>query len=654
MSSCLHVAGRRRLATFVFFAAVFAQGAQAFAFLGLFGDKPPEPTSTTLPYSVEFDAGGDKAVARMLEDASALRRLRDDAPPDGETVVRRALIDAAALYDALWAEGYYDARLDIRIAGVALPQAASEAPAAAVRAAETFRGRAVVPIEVAVAPGPQFTVRALRVTDGQGHLLALPERAVGLAPGDPARAADLRAARVRVIDFYRAESRPLTKGGDIAITVDHRAKQVDAVIPVTPGAVAPVGAISIEGTKDVDPAVVRSFVYVEPGDPYSPQAMADVRKSALRVQALGSARVREATALAADGSLPIVVEVTERPKRLIGGAIRYSTLDGPALRAYWEHRNLFGGAEYLRLEAETFMVPRIDGTKIHKLGDLRWRDMGGRVRATFLKPALGGSRFDFVAGALAERTGTGGTSFGGYTSQLASLEAGLRYRFADRFFVQGLLKYEQGWTRDALGKLSYRMIGVPISLNYDTTDKPLDPTRGVKFVASATPWAGLGGSASFVETRIAGSAYYALDEDARYVIAARLGLGSVFGAALGDIPASHRFYAGGGASVRGYRLASIGPLAPNGDVIGGRSLIEGSLEARIKVTDTLGVVPFVDAGSAFAASAPDFSRRIQFSAGVGLRYYTAVGPIRLDVAVPVNRRPGDRKFGLYIGVGQAF
>ena len=135
--------------------------------------------------------------------------------------------------------------------------------------------------------------------------------------------------------------------------------------------------------------------------------------------------------------------------------------------------------------------------------------------------------------------------------------------------------------------------------------------------------------------------------------AARIGFGSLAGADLENIPANRRFFAGGGGSVRGYAFRSLSPMRA-GEPIGGRSLLEGSLEARIRITDTIGIVPFIDAGGAFRESYPDFGERLRFSAGLGLRYYTGIGPIRLDVAIPLQKVAGQRGYGVYLGIGQAF
>jgi translocation and assembly module TamA len=634
------------------FAAAALAPAPAQALFGLFEGKP-EPKPDAVPYVVDYEAGDDKAVVQILKDNSTLERLKDDAPADGESLARRAEIDAGKLTDALWGEGYYNGTVEVLVAG---RRVRTGEVAAAASAAAAMKGVEVVPIAIRATPGERFTLRNVAViTPAGARLDDVPARELGLSPGDPARAESVRAAQGRVVDFYREQSRPLTKPVDILATVDHAGKTMDATIVVAPGAVAPIGEISVSGAPGVDPAVIRSYVYAEPGDAYSPQAMASMRKSVLRIQALSSARVVEAETLDAQGRLPVMVDVTERARRLIGGSVRVSTLDGPALRAYWEHRNLFGGAEYLRLEADGAMLPRWEGDKIRSLKDIKWSDFGGRLQATFIKPALGGTRNDFVASAMAERARTGGGRFGGYENETIRFDAGIRHRFSDTFSVQAGLAYEAGWTKDALGKVDYRLIGAPFNLKYDSTDNPLNATQGVKVIASATPWYSLDGAKkSFFETRIAGSTYVALDPDAKYVLAGRLAFGSILGAGLRDIPANHRFYAGGGASVRGYRYQSLGPRLPNGYVVGGSSLLEASLEARIKVTNNIGIVPFVDAGSAFASSYPDFKENVHYSAGLGLRYHTAIGPIRLDVAFPLNRRKGDRPVALYFGIGQAF
>lgn len=629
--------------------------AKAFDFFGLFGGKdetPPAPTAGTLPYAIEFAvADREKELLQTLKDASTLQSLLGEPPPDGSSLVRRAETDLPRLVDALWGAGYYNAQVTITVAGVPLSLQGGRSEAAA-QAAAAYRARALVPVRISVDPGAQFAFRNISIVDSRsGRPFSpeiLPPRFVEIKPGDPARAADVLAAEARIVDHFRAQSRPFAKVTRQSPVVVHPAQVMDVGLAVDPGPKAGIGAITIQGLQDVDPAVVRSFIYTEPGDPYSPAALASMRKSITSIEALSSVRIREGEVLDSYGNLPLFIDITERKPRVVGASVQYSTTDGPALRAYWAHRNLFGGAERLRVEGNLFYLTEDGGRPDPKEG-FDWDDLGGRVRASFLKPALWGTRNDFLAEALVERDRTEG-----YTSRLAGLSAGIRHRFSETFSIQGGVEFEKGQTSDILGQIDYTLVGLPFSVSYDSTDNALNPTRGVRVIASVAPYPEfLGSSVPITIAKGTASAYYSLDEEARYILAGRLGLGSIVGADLDDIPANRRFYAGGGGSVRGYGYRTLSPTFL-GEPIGGRSLLEASLEARIKVTDTIGIVPFVDAGTAFESSYPDFDEQIRVSAGLGLRYYTGIGPIRLDVATPLNRDNGDRAFAIYVGIGQAF
>jgi translocation and assembly module TamA len=634
--------------------------AHAFDFFGLFGDdKPPSASPQALPYLLSFyigEASGD--LKEALQQASTLYRTRRDPPLDGEALARRAQGDLAPLTDALWGAGYYNATLAIEVAGLRI-KPGQAAPPQIARAAESFRARETVPVRIKVTPGPLFHLRNIRVTQAHGGQPfppdRLPLRFVKLAPGDPARATDIRAAQARLIDYFRAQSHPLAKVTDIKPVVYHRLHVMDVAIVVDPGPRAPFGSVTVAGKSNVDPRVVRSHIYIAPGDLYSPRAIARARKSVLSIPAIGSVRIREAGRFDPDGSLPITAEVTDRKPHVVGFSARYSTLDGPALHTYWQHRNLFGGAESLRLEGDLFVPPHDNTSFIDNAQDFTLGDLGGRFKAGFVKPALGGSRNDLLLDSMIEKDSTGGDQYGGYDSKRVQASAAIRHRFDYAFSAQLGLAGEIGRTSDTLGTVDYRLFGIPASITYDSTDRVLDPTEGVRATASVAAYPSfLGSSVGIVESKAQVATYRAVDEDARYVLAGRVAVGSVSGASLGDIPASHRFYAGGGGSVRGYRYRSLSPLGPTGEVVGGRSLFEASLEARIKITDTVGVVPFLDMGGAFESSFPDFEEPLRYAAGLGLRYYTPVGPIRVDFATPLNPREGDKNFAFYIGIGQAF
>ena len=633
--------------------------ARAFDFFGLWGsdESPPPLSPAAISYAVTVDVGsGDSALKSAVKDASSLYKLRQDAPPDGEALARRAQADFGPIVDALWGAGYYNATVAISVDRTSLSIQSSDVAGFA-RAADRYRNRAVAPITIAVDPGPLFTLRSIRVvgpdgaeySDGQAL-----ERIVRLKPGDSAAAAELRAAEARIVDYFRKGGRPLAKIASVAPVVDHAAGVMDVTIGVDPGPIASFGEASMTGPQSFDPRIARSFLYIEPGDPYSPRAIEDARNSIRQIPAVGGVRIAEGKALDAEGRLPFTVDVEDRLPYAVGAAAKYSTTNGPAGQVYWEDRNVFGGAERLRLQAEMFYAPPwyVSSRSIEHFSS---DDLGWRVSASFLKPALWGTRNDLLIDAYGERMSTSGAGFVGYEVQDYDATAAIRHRFGQYFWAQAGIEAQTGVATDALGRVNYTLIGVPVSASYDTTDSKLDPTRGVRVSASVSGFpTAFGSTVDIVQAKARASAYYSIDPDLRFVLAGLLGAGAMGGAALEDIPANWRFYAGGGGSVRGYAFDSLGPYGPYGAVVGGRSLFVASAELRIRVTDTIGIVPFFDTGNAFASNFPNFSAPLYSAVGIGLRYYTAIGPIRADVAFPLERREGTGPVAFYVSIGQAF
>jgi translocation and assembly module TamA len=633
--------------------------ALAFDFFGLWGsDETPPPVSrTTISYAVTVDVdGGDSALKNAITDASSLYKLRKDAPPDGDALARRAESDFGPIIDAMWGAGYYDGTVTISIDRAHLSILTSDIAGFA-RAAESYRNRAVAPVSINVNRGPLFTLRSIRVLGPGGAEFweaELPPRIVRLKPGDPAAAADLRAEQARIVDYFRFQGRPLAKVASVVPVVDHAAHVMDVTFTIDPGPIATFGEATMNGPNNFNPAIARSFLYIHPSDFYSPRAIEDARNTIRQIPAVGGVRITEGTTLDAYGRLPYTVDVEDRLPYAFGASAKYSTTNGPSGQVYWEDRNVFGGAERLRLQADVFYAPPWFVTS-QDIRSFSIDDIGWRFSGSFLKPALWGTPNDLLVDALGERMSTSGAGFLGYQVEDADATVALRHRFTQNFWMQAGIEAQTGVSTDVLGRINYTVVGVPVSANYDTTDSKLDPTRGVRLNASVAGYpTALGSTVDLVQAKARASAYYALDPDSRFVLAGLIGAGAMGGAALDDIPANWRFYAGGGGSVRGYAYNSLGPIGPFGAVIGGRSLFHASAELRVKVTDTIGVVPFFDAGNAYASNFPNFSAPLYKAVGIGLRYYTAIGPIRADVAFPLEKRSGTGPVAIYVSIGQAF
>jgi translocation and assembly module TamA len=199
---------------------------------------------------------------------------------------------------------------------------------------------------------------------------------------------------------------------------------------------------------------------------------------------------------------------------------------------------------------------------------------------------------------------------------------------------------------------TFLIAAAPANLLYDGSDDLLNPTAGFRLGGRLSPELSLQGSAfGYTRVQLDGSAYRRVGEGV--VLAGRARLGTIAGAPRDQVAPSRRFYAGGGASVRGYTFQAIGPRDPNNDPIGGRSLTEFSIEARVRAFGSFGVVPFLDAGNIYTSPLPKFSG-LQWGAGLGVRYYSSFGPIRVDVGTPLNPRPGDSRLAVYVSLGQAF
>ena len=336
----------------------------------------------------------------------------------------------------------------------------------------------------------------------------------------------------------------------------------------------------------------------------------------------------------------MTIETTERLHRTIGAGLAYNTSQGAAARAFWENRNLFGGAEYLRLYAEA-------GQQI------------AAFRANFRRPDFLALDQDFLATAeVANDTPVA------YRSRRVIATAGVERRF-DHLLIGGVAIEAAEANVVQLANVNpftptqrtqhYTLVGVPAYVKLDRTDDLLNPTTGYRAQLSVRPAHTFAGSnLTFVTNLVSGSTYWGLGSEERTILAGKLALGSLAGAPLSPLPADQRIYVGGGGSIRPYGYQMAGPLDRGNVPIGGRSSLVLNLEARIKITETIGIVPFVDAGSYYESPLPQLGRTLLYGVGLGLRYYTAFGPLRLDLATPLHKRSGDSPIQVYISLGQAF
>ncbi|HET8727365.1 MAG TPA: autotransporter assembly complex family protein [Alphaproteobacteria bacterium] len=589
-----------------------------------------------LRYDASITAVEDGELAAALEASSNLVALEDEPVPGIAGLIRRAEADAERLNQALRSFGYYRGDVAVRIATFD-----HDDPALRTAALDEEAG-APVRVTLVVDPGQVYRVAEIRLVGSDGGEIPVPidRGALPIRAGDPARSSAILATEDQLIAQMRRQGHPFAAVPDREAVVDHATREMFLTYALEPGPAAILGEVSFEGLQRVDEGFVRARVPFEVDDPYDPARIDELRDNLTETGVFSSVRVQPAGSLTAEGRLPVIVTVIERKRRFIGFGADYASDEGFGARAHWGHRNLFGGAESLRLEGEI--------SRVGQSGEVGGMDY--RLNLDFRKPDLLVPDQDLVANlqALSENPDA-------YERQAILGAIGIEREISDSLSAGAGLSFEYAEITQNDEADEVFLIGVPLTLSFDTTDDLLNPTRGGRVDLGVTPFPGfLGSTRSFTSTRITGTAYEDFGTDGKTVLAGRLSLGSLWGEARDDIPADKRFYAGGGGSVRGYDFQSIGPEDENGDPIGGRSVIEASVELRYRITDTIGIVPFLDAGSVYESTFPDFSEDLQFAAGIGARYYTGFGPIRVDVAVPLNKREDDSAFALYVSIGQAF
>jgi translocation and assembly module TamA len=457
--------------------------------------------------------------------------------------------------------------------------------------------------------------------------------------GDPARSQRIIDVEQKIMRRLPELGYPLAKLGKRHVIVDHADARVSVTYRVTPGPQLVFGKLTVTGLKTVHMSYLRELVPWREGARYD-QTLVDSYRARLAATGLFSLiRVVPAGQVEKGSVLPMAVIVREAKHHTYGGGVSYSSGLGFGAQLFWENRNLFGNQEKLRTTAKYSQI-------LKSLG------------ADFVKPNF--MRFDQKL--LANVTLVRDTPVAYRESAVKSLVA-IERQINKRWAVSAGGSLDYSHIIDVNGSRKYRLFGVPLMLRYDGSNSLLNPTKGMRFQILVQPYTGTeSGLIHFIRNEALGSVYFPLDKRHNFVFAARTRVGGIFGESRDRLPADKRFYAGGGNSIRGYRYQFVGPvvaqLQSDGSIdqvpVGGRSVFEVGAEMRVKVTRTIGVVPFVEGGNVFDRSYPDFSQRLRWGAGLGIRYYTDFAPIRFDFAIPLNRRDVDSRYQIYISIGQAF
>lgn len=577
-----------------------------------------EKPATAVSYDVILEGSPSDEITALAEASLSSYRLRKDGAPSTAFLRRRAEADLPLLLKILRSQGYYSAMADARVESV-----------------ETEGAPPSARIVLIVEPGPGYTLighRLLLTSPDGAEPPVMDAAALGSPVGGQALASEIAAAESAAVARLSRSGYPYARfeGRNGLADPEAATLQVDSAIDT--GGVFRFGAVRFEGADSVDPDYLLSYLPWTEGDVFDDAGLREYQRRLIATGLFRAATVRPPATPPAGGALPVTATLEEAPPRSVSASLRYDTDLGASVRGTYEHRNLFGANERLLVEAEAGLIEQHLGAGLRK--------------PQFLRPGQ-----DLLTDlTFARETGEAFSSRGVTAS--TGLERQLTERWRAGLGVLGELSEIDDNGTTSVAKLA----GAPLFATFDSTGNPLNPTDGLRLRLEATPFLGqfAGEITDFLVLDGTGSLYLPLDSAKDYVLAARGRMASILAPDLTSIPQTRRLYSGGGGSVRGYAQDFIGPLDGDDNPVGGRSALEAGIEMRARLFGDIGGVVFADAGSVSTSVLPDFAEGIQAAAGLGLRYYSPAGPIRVDVAVPVNGRRADDAWQLYFSIGQAF
>ena len=571
-----------------------------------------------------------KAVLEGVDDEDLRGRIEravgvTENPPETRFQARRRAQEAAEdAIAALRSEGYYAYTVE--------PDITDDEPPQAVLRINT---------------GPRFTIANPSVNytgaaPGAEAIEAV-RAALDLDPGEPGRAAEVIAAEGRAVAALSARGYADARAAERQVVVDHADQTLRPAYNIDAGGLVRMDGIRVTTDGRTNPRWVERLAPWREGEVYDPEDVAELERRLLDTGVYDSVTValapREQTT--PDGHRPVVVSLSDRPKSTLEAGASYSTSEGAGLDLIWNRYNRLGRADTLTLEAH---LAEIQQRAVARISLPHWR-----------RPAQ-----TLIAGVEVLRDFTDA-----FDREALILRADLRYRFAKTSFYSYGLMADYGRSAELFLdpntlmpeklKRDLTILSAPISLSLDYSDDPLDPKRGWRVSSEVQPAYSMGDeSLWFIRAQAQGSIYLPLDSGGRTVVAGRLRIGSIWNGRVPEVPPAYRFYAGGGGSVRGFEYQGIGPRVPTTEVPrGGVSLVETSIELRRELFGNWGAAVFLDAGSVGTDPAPDFSI-VQSAIGAGVRYKLPFGPIRADVAFPLDREAGQASFQVYVSLGQAF
>jgi translocation and assembly module TamA len=607
-------------------------------------------------YKVEFTSVGYDGIDQTVKATSDLVSLRSSAPVSPFGLIARARSDTDRLKTALESFGYYESRVIIDINGVPLTDPGLGDALTALPKGSTAR------VAISFMLGTLYHLRRIDI-DGEVPPPINARDTLGLNTGQPAVASMVLAGGARLLAVLQEQGYAFAQV-DAPIAYEAAdAPVLDLNFHVAAGRKVNIGDIHVEGLQRVHESLVRRRLLLRSGDLYKPSAIEAARRDLLGMNVFGQVSVLVGSKADESGGVPVTFKMRERLRHAISVSAAYSSDLGGSGGVTWTDRNVFGNAEQLSFAASVINLGGSDTTGTgydtsvkYLIPNFLHRDQSLQFAVSALKQQL--QAYD-------QKAQTASVTLSRKLSSIWTVSAGLST--TDETILQvinaKLTPPSTTFVPDPPVTFNYTLLAVPFKVIYDSTNLPTpleDPRHGFRGSLSLTPTLAIGHpNATFLISVLSLASYFDLNnllpvDSGRSVLAARALAGLAQGAGELSLPPDQRFYAGGTSTVRGYAYQLVGPTFPHlANPSGGTAITTAGVEFRQRLYTNWGVVGFVDAGQVSTSLKPLHSD-VRIGTGAGARYYTPIGPIRLDIAVPVGRRPGEDSFEVYIGLGQAF
>lgn len=573
-------------------------------------------TLFSLSYEIKFVGLKDKEIILAIKNGTNIFLLKDHPPKTLNSLRYRVESDLPAIVKTFHAFGFFDASVNYDI---------------------DEEDNKNISVFIFCNPGPRYLLQQYDIcttpcnTPNLCKKLELDLKKLNLEIGEGIDSKKLLAAKAELLILLAKRGYPLAKMEKYEVIADGIRKTINIKICIDVGPLCNFGPLSIIGLKNIDPKFVMKKVVWKENGLFTSEKIQETQSRLTNTGLFSSVSITHANSLDSEKALPIKIQVIEANHQNVTLGVNYATVDGPGCLFSYTNYNIRHMGEIINLHGE-FAKKALTGYISHKKPDFIWLDQ------------------DLISAIYAQRE-----MLTAYHSCSYGFSAKVIHKINRRFHYSHGLKGEYVGVSDSANNGTFLLLSLPFYTKYDTSNHLLNPTKGIATTYNITPYLDLNKSSLFVKQNLTSLCYIPIKKNQKIVLASRLQLGSILGQTIYKIPMTKLFLGGNEEDLRGYKYKTVGPRTKQGKILGGRSIICWTVEPRLRISKNIGVVPFCDIGNIQLNATPTIKGKWRKSIGVGFRYFTFLGPIRLDVAFPLNKyKKSDPSYRFYVSIGQTF